>query len=221
MTKNIAIILSGCGYIDGAEINESVISALEVDRYGCNAEFFAPDIMQKHTVNHISGDEESNNRNVINESARICRGKISPIGDLQVDKFDALLIPGGFGVAKNLSSLAFDGINATINADFANIIKSFYNSNKPIGAICIAPAVLALVMKDESRSPIKLTIGEDADTAALINQAGHEHIIAASDEFVWDADNKIASCSAFMREDRISLIATGISKVVEKIVIES
>ena len=213
MTKKVAVILSGCGYLDGAEIRESVLALLYLDQAGADVSIFAPDINQHHAINHLSQSEEPNQRNVLTESARIARGKIGDLANLNEADFDVLVIPGGFGVAKNMSDFATKGEEATVQPDFARAIRSFYDAAKPIAAICIAPAVLALVLKDKK---IRLTIGEDEVTAAVINALGHEHV-AVSHDTVVDETHKIATCSAYMREDAIGPIALGIEKTIQAV----
>ena len=208
---NVAVILSGCGYLDGAEIRESVLTLLYLDQQNTKVQIFAPDIDQHHVVNHLSGEETGETRNVLLESARIARGQVKPLSDLDVGQFDALLIPGGYGVAKNLSDLAFKGGEAAPLPDFADAVNGFYMAGKPIGAICITPAVVAAILKGQN---VTLTIGEDEGTASVINGLGCNHKNAASDDVVVDKEHKIASCSAYMREDSLSAIAKGIEKVV-------
>lgn len=211
----VAVILAGCGYLDGAEIRESVLSLLYLDQLGAEAVCFAPDIEQYHVIDHMEKVPMAPARNVLQEAARIARSDIRPLSALQVVDYDALLLPGGFGVAKNLSSLAFDGVTATVMQAYSDIIHAFYNARKPIGAICIAPAVLSLVLRDKG---ISLTIGEDEATAGVIHASGNVHVAAATDTVVIDANHRIASCSAYMREDRIAAVADGIEKCVRAVV---
>lgn len=211
-----AVILSGCGFLDGAEIREAVLSLLYLDVQGAKVSIFAPDIDQMHVVDHLAGaPADGQSRNVLVEAARIARSKVEPLSALNVSHFDALIIPGGYGVAKNLSNLAVAGENTKVLPEFANVIEAFYAARKPIGAICIAPAVLAVALKGKG---LTLTIGEDAGTAALIAAMGHTHQKAASNEAVVDSAHKIATCSAYMREDALSEIAKGIERVVYEVI---
>ena len=213
--KKIAVILSGCGYLDGAEIREAVISLLAIERNNAQYDAFAPDINQMHVVNHLNGKEESGqSRNVLVESARIMRGKVSDIKNLDVDKYDALVLPGGFGVAKNLSDLAIKGSEAQVNEDFKRITNEFIKQQKPIGAICISPAVLVAALKDQTSANV--TIGDDGDN--LIQALGGNHIKCATDEIAIDEKNKIISCSAYMRDDTIKNVASGIEKLIAKVI---
>jgi enhancing lycopene biosynthesis protein 2 len=214
--SKIAVILSGSGYLDGAEIREAVLSLLYLDELGAEATCFAPDRMQHHVVNHLTGDEADESRNILVEAARIARGHIQPLNQFKAEEFDGLLIPGGFGVAKNFSDLAFKGAEASVDPEFASIVKTFAAAAKPIGAICIAPAVIAAVLGDHN-APL-VTIGEDEGTAAAIESFGAKHENCASSDSIADNAHKIVSCSAYMREDSISEIAKGIKKVVTQLV---
>lgn len=211
----VAVILAGCGYLDGAEIRESVLSLLYLDQLGAEAVCFAPDIKQHHVIDHIQKTPAGPSRNVLQEAARIARSDIRSLSELQVPDYDALVLPGGFGVAKHLSSLAFDGEKAMVLKAYSDVIQGFYNAKKPIGAICIAPAVLSLVLRDRG---ISLTIGEDEATAGIIHASGNVHVAAATDTVVIDANHRVATCSAYMREDRIADVADGIEKCVRAVV---
>jgi enhancing lycopene biosynthesis protein 2 len=213
---HIAVILSGCGHLDGAEIRESVLTLLALDRAGATVSIFAPDIGQMHVVNHLTGTPvEGASRNVLEEAARIARGDIKPLSEAKAANFDGLLIPGGFGAAKNLSDLAIKGTNATVLPAFKALVADFVKAGKPIGAICISPAVLTAALKD-TVSPT-VTIGEDSD--GLIAGLGGVHQPCNTEAAAIDAKHKIASCSAYMRGDaRISDVAAGIEKVVAQVI---
>jgi enhancing lycopene biosynthesis protein 2 len=206
-----AIILSGCGYLDGAEIRESVLTLLYASEAGAEVEIFAPDSLQHEVVNHIDGTSQKATRTMLDEAARIARGKITPLVKLAPAKFDALIIPGGFGVAKNFSDLAFKGEAAAVNEEIASIIRGFYSQGKPIGAICISPVLVAAVLRGFN---IKLTIGEDKFFAGVINNFGNQHIDCATNEVMVDEAHKIVSCSAYMRDNaELKDVAVGIRKV--------
>lgn len=216
MTINVAVILSGCGYLDGAEIRESVLSLLYLDKAGAKVKCFAPDIAQYHVMQHTAKQEaKSDSRNVLQEAGRIARSDVEAIDKLDVAQFDALVIPGGWGVAKNLSTLAFAGKDATILPEIAKVIQGFYHAQKPIGAICIAPALVALALKNEH---ITLTIGEDAATAEMITALGNIHQIAQSNEAVIDELHRVVTCSAYMRDDALAPIALGIEKCIGAVI---
>ncbi|CAF4628715.1 unnamed protein product, partial [Rotaria sp. Silwood2] len=147
----IAVVISGCGSLDGAEIFETVFTLLELDRNNVEAKIFAPNQKQHYVINHLTKKEVAEERNILVESARIARGEIQPLNELQVKQvkdFDALILPGGFGAAANLSDVAFNNENATVIEDLKKIIIEFHKLSKPIGGICISPAVLAAALKD-------------------------------------------------------------------------
>lgn len=212
--KKIAVVLSGCGYLDGAEIRESVFSLLALDTYGADIEIFAPDNKQHHVVNHLKGEEDTGSRNILEEAGRIARGKVSPLKDLNPENFDGLVIPGGFGVAKNLSSFAFEGATFTVKDDFQNIIKSFNNASKPIAAICIAPVVMAKVLGEKGPT---LTIGNDSGVAGVIEELGGIHQNCAANEICIDKNLKIFTTPAYMFDDaKISDIYAGINSCIKE-----
>ena len=211
----IAVILSGCGYLDGAEIREAVIALLALDRKGADVTIFAPDIEQNCVVNHITKEKaENETRNVLIESARIARGNIGNLANIDANNFDALVLPGGFGAALNLSDLAIKGQDLTIIPDLERCIKDFISANKPIGAICISPAVLVAALRDQMSANV--TIGDDED--GLIEGLGGTHTSCATADFIFDEEHNIVSCSAYMRDDSLSNIADGIEKLVDKVV---
>lgn len=210
-----AVILSGCGFMDGAEIRESVLALLALSRAGAEVQIFAPDIVQHRVVNHLTGKEVKESRNVLVESARIARGNIQDLSHLKVKDFDALILPGGFGVATNLSDLAFKGAEATVLPAFKAVLLEFLKQRKPIGAICIAPAVLVAAVGDEYAPTV--TIGEDKGTAQVIEALGGMHKNCATDACIYDPKNRIASCSAYMRDgEPLAKIAEGIEQCVNK-----
>lgn len=214
MTK-VAVVLSGCGHQDGAEVREAVLSLLYLDEQGAEVSIFAPDIAQRKVANHLNGQTLPESRNVLVEAARIARGNIAPLAALKPEAFDALVVPGGYGVALNLSDLAIAGEAGTVNADFQNVITAFLKAGKPIGAICIAPAVLALAAKGAG---LTLTIGDDAGVASMITALGHTHIDCATASYVLDTAHKVASCPAYMDGNaKISEVAQGIRQVVEQV----
>lgn len=220
MTKKVAVLLSGCGYLDGAEIREAVLSLLYLDQAGAEVSMFALNEQQHHVVNHASAEPQTcDPRNVLQEAARIARGKVQDIKQLKTGEYDALVIPGGFGVAKNFADFAFKGADMSVHPEFERVVSAFYADKKPIGAICIAPAILVGALKDHAtpNEPIRVTIGEDPDVAAAIEAMGGIHQNAASDECVVDGDHKIVTCSAYMREDAITPIAKGIERLVKEV----
>jgi enhancing lycopene biosynthesis protein 2 len=171
--KKIGVVLSGCGVRDGSEIHEAVLTLLAIDRNGAKAVCLAPD-MEFNEVNHLSMQESGAKRNVLVESARIARGEISDIKMVRASDLDALVLPGGFGAAKNLCSFAFEGEKGSVQADLLRLIREMADAKKPICAICIAPTVIALALGKEL-SPL-LTIGTDEGTAEAIAATGCKHV---------------------------------------------
>jgi len=205
MTKaNVAVILSGCGVFDGAEIHESVLSLLALDRQGASYQCFAPDMPQHHVVNHITGEEMAESRNVLVEAARIARGQIRPLAEFDASAFDALLLPGGFGAAKNLSSLAFEGAGCTVNEELSRAVASMNAAGKPIGALCISPAVLARILPGA-----EVTIGSDEGVAGAIHAMGGKHRQSSHTEVVVDERMRLVTTPCYMLDASISQIADG------------
>ena len=212
--KKVAIILSGCGVFDGSEIHEAVITMLSVEQNGAQYQCFAPDVTQMHVVNHLTGEvAEQESRNVLVEAARIARGEIKPVTELNADDFDALLLPGGFGAAKNLCDFAVNGGEASMNSDVLAVCQSFAKVGKPAGYICISPAMIPMVYGQGA----KATIGTDADTAAGVTALGGEHIECPVSEFVVDEERKVVSTPAYMLAGSISEAADGIGKLVKQV----
>jgi len=212
MSANIAVVLSGCGVYDGAEIHESVMTLLALKRQGAAYQCFAPDIEQHHVVNHITGEEMAEKRNVLVESSRIARGDIKSLKEFKADDFDAVIFPGGFGAAKNLSSFAFEGPECTVDAEVSRTVKDMMASNKPIGALCIAPAIMAKVMEGP-----ELTIGSDADTVSALETMGAAHKLTDHGEVVVDEKNKLVTTPCYMLDANIEQIADGASNAVKAV----
>lgn len=208
-TKKIAVILAGCGVYDGSEIHESVLTMLAIVKQGAQYSLFAPNIEQHHVINHLTGNEMSEKRNVLTEAARIARGNIKPLSEYKASNFDALIIPGGFGVAKNLSSFAFEGANSQIEKETLRALKETHAACKPIGAICISPAIVAKALGN-----IEVTIGQDKGTAEIIEQMGGKHCPTNHGEVVIDKTNKIATTPCYMLDANILQIAEGTENIV-------
>jgi enhancing lycopene biosynthesis protein 2 len=207
------VILSGCGVYDGAEIHESVITLLRLDQRGAQVQCFAPNIAQLHVINHLTGDEMPESRNVLVESARIARGNIKDIREANVEDFDALIVPGGFGAAKNLSNFAIEGAGCTVQPDVLALTEAFAEAGKPVGLICISPALAAKIYGPG----VTCTIGNDADTAAAMNKMGATHADCAVTEIVEDKARKLVSTPAYMLAQSISEAASGINKLVDRV----
>lgn len=215
--KKIGVILSGCGVYDGSEIHEAVITLLAIDRAGAEAVCMAPNVAQLHVVNHLSGEVEAGaSRNVLVEAARIARGKIRDLATVSAGDLDAVILPGGFGAAKNLSTFALSGADCALNAEVERLLKEMFVAKKPIGALCIAPVVLARALGKVA--PITVTIGSDAGTAAAIQATGANHQDCPVREFIIDREHKIVSTPAYMLAGRISEAADGIEKTVRAVI---
>ncbi|WP_433768392.1 isoprenoid biosynthesis glyoxalase ElbB [Pseudomonas putida] len=213
MSKKVAVILSGCGVYDGAEIYESVITLLRLDQRGAQVQCFAPNIAQLHVINHLTGEEMPESRNVLVESARIARGQVMDIREADVEEFDALIIPGGFGSAKNLSNFAVEGTGCTVQPDVLALTEAFAEAGKPVGLICISPALAAKIYGPG----VTCTIGNDADTAAALNKMGATHKDCAVSDIVEDKARKLVSTPAYMLAQSISEAASGINKLVDRV----
>jgi enhancing lycopene biosynthesis protein 2 len=207
------VILSGCGVYDGAELHESVITLLRLDQRGAQVQCFAPNIAQLHVINHLTGKEMPESRNVLVESARIARGNIKDIRDANVDDFDALIVPGGFGSAKNLSNFAIEGAGCTVQPDVLALTEAFAEAGKPVGLMCISPALAAKIYGPG----VTCTIGNDTDTAAAMNKMGATHTDCAVGDIVEDKARKLVSTPAYMLAQSISEAASGINKLVDRV----
>jgi len=211
-TKKFAVILSGCGVYDGAEIHEATMTMLAIAKHNCQYEIFAPDIPQHHVVNHISGEEMKETRNVLIEAARIARGNIKPTHELEVEKYDAVVFPGGFGAAKNLCTFAFDGVDCSVHPDIEKIIKNAHQKGVIIGALCISPVLITKVLGN-----IEVTIGQDKGTADAIEKLGGKHIQTNNGEVAIDQANKIVTNPCYMLDASIVDIAHGAENLIKTI----
>ena len=212
MTK-VAVVISGCGSLDGAEIFETVFTLLELDKNNADVKIFAPNKNQHYVINHLTQEELPEERNILVESARIARGKIQSLSKLYVKDFDALLLPGGSGAAINLSDLALKNEYGKVIRELKEIIVQFYKSSKPIGAICISPAILALALKEQTK--IKITLGEKNE---LVHKIGAEEETCYAYDIVVDESNKLVTTPAFMLDAPLTQIHKGISNLVAKII---
>ena len=208
--KNFAIILAGCGVYDGAEIHEAVMAMYAVMKNGAEYQLFAPDIAQHHVVNHLTGAEMPETRNVLVESARIARGKIKPLTDLDMRSFDALLFPGGFGVAKNLCSFAFKGADCEVHPQVSKVVREAVSLRKPVGALCISPVILAKVLGD-----VEITIGSDTGAAAAVEKMGAKHRNTSHGQVVTDTRHKVFTTPCYMLDATILQIAEGADNIVK------
>ncbi len=208
--KKIAVLLSGCGVFDGAEIHEATLSLLAISRLGCSYEIFAPDINQHHVINHLTGEEMDETRNVLVESARIARGNIRDLKQFNPSSFDGLLLPGGFGAAKNLSTWAFEGADASVLPEVEEAITGMVALKKPVGALCISPVILAKVL-----GKVHLTIGDDEGTIDALETLGAKHVYTTHGEVVVDPDHLLVTTPCYMLDANIVQIAEGASNLVD------
>ena len=214
--KKIAVILAGSGHLDGSEIQEAVGVLWALSSHDVEVECFAPDVNQFDVVDHLTGRTVGERRNVLTESARIARGKISPLAKLNSDYFDAVIIPGGFGAAKNLCTFAYEGSNGSVNPNVTSVLTALHASGKPIGAACIAPAILALNFRNTA---LELTVGATSDASAEIQKLGHKHVVTKPNEIHIDTTNRIVTTPAYMYGDApLHEIFEGIRKMVKEVV---
>ena len=208
--KKFAVVLSGCGVFDGAEIHEATLSLLAIAKKGGSYQIFAPDINQHHVINHITGEEMDETRNVLVESARIARGNIHKLDEFKASEFDALLLPGGFGAAKNLSTWAFEGAEAKVLPEVEEAIRNMLSLKKPVGAMCISPVILAKVLGE-----VHLTIGNDDSTIDAMESLGAKHVYTSHGEVVVDPDHNLVSTPCYMLDATIDQIAEGADNIVD------
>ena len=214
MTR-VGVCLSGCGVYDGAEIHESVLTLLALDRAGAEIVCMAPDT-QLAVVDHRTGEETGEKRGVLVESARISRGEIRDLAEVKADELDALIFPGGFGAAKNLCDFAAKGGEAKVHGEVSRLVGEMHAAKKPIGAMCIAPAMIAAVMRDAGIQGA-VTIGTDEGTAGAIRGMGVKHLACPVDEFRVDEENLVVTTPAYMLAGRITEAAAGIERMVAKV----
>lgn len=214
MTKKVAVVLAGCGVYDGAEVNEAVLTLLALEQAGASYQCLAPNIEQMHVINHLTGEEmPGESRNVMIEAARIARGNVQDVADAKVEDYDALIVPGGFGAAKNLSDFAVKGSEMSVQADFLAFAQAMHQAGKPIGLICIAPAMSAAICGEG----VSCTIGNDADTAAAIEAMGAKHLDCPVQEARVDSEKKLVTTPAYMLAGSVSEAAAGISACVVQV----
>ena len=216
----VGVLLSGCGVQDGSEVYESVLTILALERAGAEVAAIAPDVPQAEVINHYRGTESRTGeaggpqRSVLAESARIVRGKIASLTEVSAHDLDALIIPGGFGVVNNLCNYATKGADATVNADVKKIIVGMNSLGKPIGALCIAPILVAICLGDKTPA---FTIGNDAKTAVDLQRFGASHHETGVTDIYIDAANSIVSTPAFMLAETAIEAEPGINKLVNKV----
>ncbi|MEI7187582.1 isoprenoid biosynthesis glyoxalase ElbB [Dickeya dianthicola] len=211
--KKVGVVLSGCGVYDGSEIHEAVLTLLAIERAGAEAVCFAPDKEQLHVINHLTGEVTGEKRNVLAESARIARGKIQSLSRADPQQLDALIVPGGFGAAKNLSDFATRGTDCEVDNELKILTREIHKKNKPIGFICIAPAMLPKLLD----TPVWLTIGNDENMARAIETMGGMHVKCPVDDIAVDVAHKVVTTPAYMLASSIGEAASGIEKLVARV----
>jgi len=209
--KRFAVVLAGCGASDGSEIHEATMTLYAIALQGGTYQIFAPDIEQHNVVNHLTREEMPEKRNVLVEAARIARGSIAPLSDYSAPNFDALIFPGGFGVAKNLCTYAFDGSACTVNAEVQAAITETHKAGKPIGALCIAPVMLARLIPGAT-----LTMGHGNSAISDVESMGAHHQNTNHGEVVVDRKNLLFTTPCYMLKASIVDIANGAMALVGK-----
>jgi enhancing lycopene biosynthesis protein 2 len=214
--KKVALILSGCGVYDGSEIHEACAALLALHRAGAQVTACAPSGSQMHVINHLIGEPAaSENRDILSESARLVRGEIKALTELDPVGYDAVLLPGGFGAAKNLCNFATEGDQCTVHPEVGAFLREAHNLGKPIGAMCIAPVILARVFGADLHP--ELTIGNDPTTAGLIENMGAKHVDCLATDTVVDPTNLIVTTPAYMLATDIGVVFDGAVGFVEKL----
>jgi enhancing lycopene biosynthesis protein 2 len=207
--KKFAVILAGCGVYDGAEIHEAVLTLLAIEKHGGQYDVFAPDILQHHVIDHYRGQEMPEKRNVLVEAARIARGKIADLKTLKVENYDAVVLPGGFGAAKNLCDWAFKGSDCEVNENLATVLNETLAADKPIGAMCIAPVILGKLFGN-----INITIGSDPNDAKMVETMGSKHTSTGHGEVIRDTKYKIFTTPCYMLDASIIDIEVGTANLI-------
>jgi len=211
--KTIGVILSGCGVYDGSEIHEATLTLLALSQRGFDAKVYAPDQNQMHVVNHVTGQPATEERNCLTEAARIARGQISPLSELDLRDLDGIVIPGGFGAAKNLCNYATAGTDLEVNPELEKVLKQAHEQGKPLGFICIAPIMIPKVFGPGVRA----TLGAKGDDSAAFIKMGGEHVECGVELAVLDEKHKILSTPAYMVAQTISQAHTGIDQLIAKL----
>jgi len=215
--KNVGVVLAGCGFLDGAEIYESVLTLLALDRAGVPYQCLATDVPQLHVVNHLKGEPTGESRRVLIEAARLARGKILPLDDSWVQKLDAVIFPGGFGAAKNYCDYAVKGDECSIQPVIESFMRKMIAARKPVGCICIAPLVLARALKGTG-TRVKLTVGEESGAARSVEVFGAKHVVCPVTDIVVDREHRVVTTPAYMYDTRIADVAQGIEKLVKEVI---
>lgn len=216
MPKRVAVVLSGCGFLDGSEIHEATSVLIHLDLLGLEAQCFAPDIPQSTVVNHATGSPTHETRSVLAESARIARGKVRPVAQLHAKDFAAVVFPGGFGAAKNLCTFATDGANCRVLPDVTRVIKEFHAARKPLAMCCIAPVLAAKVLgRAGGGEGCTVTMGNDPGVIGAMARLDVTHVVKGPDEIVIDKPNRLVTCPAYMDDTTPGTVFRGVGRMLE------
>jgi enhancing lycopene biosynthesis protein 2 len=211
--KRFAVVLSGCGVFDGSEIQESVLTLLAIRKAGAEYSIFAPDVPQMHVVNHLTGQPTNERRNVLVESARIARGQVAPLSEFRPTQFDAIILPGGFGAAKNLSNYAVAGAGLEVNPDVARAVRGMLEAGKPVGALCIAPIILAKLVPG-----VQVTLGAPSEDSEAAEALGAKHFPADPTGVVVDRRHNVFTGPCYMYDATIEQVAECAENVVRAMI---
>lgn len=211
----VGVILSGCGVFDGTEIHEAVCVLLALDQRGAKVQCMAPRKHSRDVIDHLAKKPQEEIRDVLVESARIARGDVIELAKVKGGEYDAFILPGGFGAAKNLCSFAADGENCAVDPDVARVLQEAHRAGKPLGFACIAPVIAARIFGESNAAAV--TIGHDEETASKIEMMGARHIECDADDIVVDETNKIVSTPCYMEAKSIGQVYSGASKLVDKV----
>jgi enhancing lycopene biosynthesis protein 2 len=212
--KKIGVLLSGCGVYDGSEIHEAVLTLLFLAQRGGEAVCIAPNVNQAEVINHLTGEKMNETRNILVESARIARGQVKDISAVSAGDLDGLILPGGFGAAKNLCEFASKGPTGEVLPEVSRLILEMFKAKKPIGGLCIAPATLAMALKEYS---VEVTIGNDVNISTALGMTGAKHKSCCVEEIAVDEANNVVTTPAYMLGPGIKDVAIGIEKLVARV----
>lgn len=213
MAKKIAVLLSGCGVYDGSEIYETVLTLLRLDQSGAEYQCIAPNDAMMHVINHMTGEEMQESRNILVEAARLARGNIVDLAEAKEDEFDGLILPGGFGAAKNLCDFAVKGTEMSIRQDVIDFVRRFHQAQKPVGLMCIAPVMVPQLFGEK----VTCTIGTDPSVAEAVTAMGGDHQDRAVDDICIDKANKVVTTPAYMLASGIFEASQGVFALVDEV----
>lgn len=217
MAKKIAVLLSGSGVYDGSELHEAVLTLLAIEEQGASYQCFAPNVDQMHVIDHCTGDVSGESRNVLVESARVARGKVEALSEYRAEDYDALVLPGGFGAAKNLCTFATEGADCSVQPEVERAIVETHKAGKTIGAMCIAPVILAKLLEG-----VTITLGGENDAGAAATQMGAVVKTTTHGEVIVDQEKRVATTPSYMLDDaslpNIMACSTGLMSAVLKLI---